>query len=325
MSVPLTIDRAAQWVFLVNPTSGNPLRQRRLHALLNRLEQERQPGSIVRILTENPGHMTKLAEGCQNRFGEGTVLFICGGDGSIHEAVNGILSSEKAADPLPMVVIPTGTGNDYARHLYGDLTPAEVLDGLQKGVEPSRADVIRVGDRYCANVMSFGLDTRVQMINEKLSDKAPILGSSSFILSSLAGLFGPRSFHMEMELDTVDEAGTRGTVREELDYVLLAVCNAAYYGGGFEPTPGASSSDGTLDLCLVHPVSLPGLLALLPKYRKGTHIGHPAVRRFSVSGGTLHAPDPAHPLLGNMDGETFTSPYVDFRCVPDALNVYRLV
>ncbi|MBP7402756.1 MAG: YegS/Rv2252/BmrU family lipid kinase [Clostridia bacterium] len=309
-------------IFLINPTSGKASGQKRLAETLAALEERAEPGRVLRVLTEAPGHAAVLAEELSSKVGPHATLFICGGDGTVHEAVNGLMAAGDAA--LPFAVLPAGTGNDYARHLYGCTDFTRILDDMAGGrLRLSPVDVVRANGRYCANVMSFGLDTRVQMINEKLAAKAAFLGESTFVLSALAGLLGRRSFRMRLEAETLQPDGRPGRATMECRYILLAICNAEYYGGGFQPVPGADSTDGLLEICQVDTLGLPGILRLLPRYRKGTHLDHPAVHRLTVRKGTLVSLDGTVPLLGNMDGEVFTAERLEFECLPSALRAYR--
>ncbi len=309
-------------IFLINPTSGKPSVQKRLSDLLADLEVRSEPGRMLRVLTEAPGHATALAEELSRTYEDQATLYVCGGDGTVHEAVNGLMAAGRSA--LPFAVLPTGTGNDYARHLYGHTDLETILDHLFTGrLALHPVDVVRANGRYSANVMSFGLDTRVQMINERLAEKAAFLGETTFLLSALAGVLGRRRFRMRMEAEEYLPEGGIRTVRREFDYILMAICNAEYYGGGFQPAPGADSSDGLLEICHVDPMGLPAILRLLPKYRKGAHLGHPGVHRLTVRSGMLSSLDGSLPLLGNMDGEVFTTERLEFECKPSALRVYR--
>ncbi|HEY5466161.1 MAG TPA: diacylglycerol kinase family protein [Clostridia bacterium] len=315
-------DPAGTLVFLINPAAGKASGQRHLRVMLAALEEQTAPGRILQVVTEAPGHATVLAEELAHRIRQDATLFICGGDGTVHEAINGLMAA--GADAMPFAVIPTGTGNDFARHLYGRQDASSVLTGLMSGtMDPTPVDVVRAHGSYYINVMSFGLDTRVQMINEHLAEKAAFLGESTFMLSSLAGLLGRRSFRMRLEAEGLLPDGKIGAISEEFDYILMAVCNAEYYGGGFHPVPGAVSVDGWLEICHVDTMGLPGILRMLPKYRKGTHLGHPSVHRMTVRKGTLTSLDAPLPLLGNMDGEVFTTDRMEFECIPSALRVYR--
>jgi YegS/Rv2252/BmrU family lipid kinase len=309
-------------IFLINPTSGKSSVQKRLSDLLTELEERSEPGRMLRVLTEAPGHATALAEELSRTYEGQATLYVCGGDGTVHEAVNGLMAV--GHDAVPFAVLPTGTGNDYARHLYGQTDLGTILNHLISGLFVLRpVDVVRANGRYSANVMSFGLDTRVQMINERLAEKAAFLGETTFLLSALAGILGRRRFRMRLEAEERLPDGGIRTVRREFDYILMAICNAEYYGGGFQPAPGADSTDGLLEICHVDPMGLPAILRLLPKYRKGAHLGHPSVHRLTVRSGMMASLDGTLPLLGNMDGEVFTTDRLEFECKPSALRVYR--
>ncbi len=309
-------------IFLINPISGKPSIQRRLKEQLAQLEHQTEPGRMYQVVTKAPGHAAALAEELSRTFAGQATLFVCGGDGTVHEAVNGLMAAGPHA--LPFAVLPTGTGNDYARHLYGHTDFMQVLRDMSDRKLPVLAtDVVRANGRYSANVMSFGLDTRVQMINERLTEKAAFLGETTFVLSALAGIFGRRRFRMRMEVESPLPDGQSRMIRQDIDYILMAIGNAEYYGGGFQPVPGADSTDGRLEICHVDLLGLPGILRLMPRYRTGTHLDHPSVHRLTATRGLLISLDGSSPLLGNMDGEVFTTDRLEFECRPAALRVYR--
>ncbi len=219
-------------IFLINPISGKPSIQRRLKEQLALLESKTEPGRMYQVVTKAPGHAAALAEELSRTFAGQATLFVCGGDGTVHEAVNGLMAAGTQA--LPYAVLPTGTGNDYARHLYGHTDFSLVMHDMSRRQLPIQAtDVVRVNGCYSANIMSFGLDTRVQMLNERLTEKAAFLGETTFVFSALAGIFGRRRFRMRLEVESPLPTGQSRVVRRDFDYILMAVCNAEYYGGGY--------------------------------------------------------------------------------------------
>jgi diacylglycerol kinase family enzyme len=160
------------------------------------------------------------------------------------------------------------------------------------------------------------------MINEKLAAKALSWGVHLCAFRA-GGLLGRRSFRMRLEAENPAAGRPARPATMECRYILLAICNAEYYGGGFQPVPGADSTDGLLEICQVDNLGAAGNPPLLPRYRKGTHLNHPAVHRLTVRKGTLVSLDGTVPLLGNMDGEVFTAERLEFECLPSALRAYR--
>ena len=148
---------AGKLIFMVNPTAGKPSGQKRLRTLLAAVEERTEPGRFLQVVTEAPKHATALAEQLSRSYGPESTLFVCGGDGTVHEVVNGLMAAGNMA--IPFVVIPTGTGNDYARHLYGRQDLAGVLEAMStNSLRASSVDVVLAHGEYCNNIMSFGLD-----------------------------------------------------------------------------------------------------------------------------------------------------------------------
>lgn len=122
---------------------------------------------------------------------------------------------------------------------------------------------------------------------------------------------------MHYRFETVDESGAIQVVEQDANYILAAICNGRYYGGGFNPAPQASQDDGLLDVCLVDSLPLMKILPLIPKYKKGTHIGHPAIHCWKATAGQIRYT--SERLLGNFDGEIFEADTLDFNVMPKAL------
>ena len=120
-------------------------------------------------------------------------MYAIGGDGFVHKVVNGMVKSHHE-----LVVIPQGTGNDFARSIYKDLDAIKVFkDSLKKEAKP--IDVIQCrDDLYCVNVLCCGLDADVGNIvntNRKTTIAPRILQYSFTILDKIFHLkFYPQRF-----------------------------------------------------------------------------------------------------------------------------------
>lgn len=217
-------------------------------------------------------------------------VLVAGGDGSIHEAVNGILASPRHA---ALGVIPTGTGNDFAKACGIPLdwrrASRELAARLRSAAPPRHIDAGRMNGRYFANGAGIGFDAKVTRVARGF--RLPLGGFVylAAILRCLAeGIVTPRL--------TI----RAGDTTREGPVTLANVANGPWVGGMFHIAPMARNDDGLFDLVIAEPVSRLRVLALLPKLVRGRHLDEPElsrveVRQLSVS---ADADTPSH-----LDGE----------------------
>ncbi len=295
------------FAFIINPTAGRfhiADLEKRIHGVFD--AQSIHTAEV--IMTDRSGHASQLAADLASRFGAELVVVACGGDGTANEVANGIAGTTAA-----MAILPIGTANDFARAALSTTNPDKLLSMIMAPkIRP--IDVIEVDDRICLNIASLGFDTKVQKAASAMTAKIRWLGSLSYPLAIVKSLFGDRQYPMHYSLDTIDFNGKPGNIEGDALFILAAICNGRYYGGGFNPAPQASLDDGRLDFCLIDSLPLRRILPLIPKYKKGRHIGDPAVHCWQVTGGRIEAP--TGNLLGNLDGEAFEKPSIDFAIIP---------
>ena len=280
------------------------------------------------IVTEYPGHAGVLAAEYADRYGEDAIIFACGGDGTVHEVSNALVSRKTA-----MAVLPMGTGNDFARSVlpkeYYD-KPHLLIQRIERH-EIRPVDVIRVESydqtgvllpemsQYSINLTSFGLDTVVQAAAKSITKKArhtKIIRKNAYTLATISSIIGGWNFKMSYSFVLAD---SHETVQGNLSYILVAICNGQYYGNGFHPAPLAKIDDGVLDVCLVADLPLYKALPLVTRYKKGTHVPHPQIHTFRVTSGIITAGADNHDLQGNYEGEDFHGYQVRFEVVPAAV------
>jgi len=217
-------------------------------------------------------------------------IVVAGGDGSIHEAVNGIM---QAGGGAALGVIPLGTGNDFAKAAAVPLEferATRLLAGrLADGVQARRVDLGQVNDRYFANSVGIGFDAR---INEIARGNRLPGGALNYLVAVFQGMWeGVITPAIRMEYDGAAYSGA---------VTLVEACNGATVGGMFRIAPAASNHDGLLDLVFVAPVSRWRIVGLLPRLLNGSHLGAREVSHARVTRIRLVAdrPVPAH-----LDGE----------------------
>ena len=217
-------------------------------------------------------------------------IIVAGGDGSIHEVVNGILRSGNSVE---LGVIPIGTGNDFAKAcsipVQWEDAVQELAGRLQSNTPARRIDAGRMNDRYFANGAGIGFDAKVNRIARDIRWR---IGDLVYLVAVLRGMIdGVITPQVTMQFSGQSIEGP---------ITLANVSNGAWVGGMFHIAPMAKNDDGELDLILAGPVSRLRILALLPKLIQGSHIDQPEIThaRLTQCQITASAAVPSH-----LDGE----------------------
>lgn len=217
-------------------------------------------------------------------------IVVAGGDGSVHEAVNGIMRAGSAA---AFGVIPTGTGNDFAKAagipLDWQHATALLADRLATGARGRSIDIGLMNDRYFANGAGIGLDARVTRIAR--SYRAPI-GDLVYLLAIFRAMVdGIASPNMRIVCGSTSREGAT---------TLVNVANGDWIGGMFNIAPDAKNHDGQFDLLVVAPVSRPRILQLLPKLMSGEHLSEKEIEHELVTSVSIESDEPVD---CHLDGE----------------------
>lgn len=238
--------KGGKTLLIANPAAqrGNGAEAARVvHRLLVEWLGEDQVGFEA---TLRPGNAADLAEAAKGSYD--TVIAL-GGDGVVHEVVNGLMRVPAEARPR-FGLVPVGSGNDYARTLGMSERVSEVMAQFYDAPEVA-VDVGVCNGEYFAETLSFGLDAAIAL---DTVDRRMRTGEQGTILYLKSGL-GQLLHH----LDTFTAKATLDGERSfEVPIHMLAVQNGATYGGGFRICPEADPSDGVLDICYAKaPMSIP--------------------------------------------------------------------
>ena len=296
-------------VFLVNPASANGSTGRRWPEVARRAAALGLDGET--LLSERPGHLTELA--AQAVAGGATAIVAVGGDGTVHEVVDGLARTD-GSDRVELGVIPFGTGRDFARSLRIprrlDDALAVARSGRVRTVDLGRATYTTgTGEAvaYFANFAGAG-------ISGAIADRAnrttkAFGGRLSFIWATLAVFSRWQPTEMTVEID--------GDRRQVLLLEALAM-NGDYTAGGMWVAPEASLEDGTFDVVLIGDFSKAEFTTTFPKIYRGTHVSHAKVEIVRARELRVDAPSPL-PIV--LDGEQPGTTPVRFEIVPAALRV----
>ncbi|MFC4775918.1 diacylglycerol/lipid kinase family protein [Paenibacillus sp. GCM10023252] len=200
---------------------------------------------LTLLATEKQGDAERY---CRERGEQVELLLVLGGDGTVHECVNGL-----AELPRPPVVgiLPGGTCNDFSRALH-------IPQGLEQAVQTVlqgktlEVDIGRMGDRYFSNFCGIGLiaDTS-ENINSELKG---VFGKLSYFLSALQKMRSAESFHYRLETDDGELEG---------EAVMILAANGRYLGTNVLPGSDELLTDGLLDVFIIREAGLPLLKEVL--------------------------------------------------------------
>jgi diacylglycerol kinase (ATP) len=258
------------------------------------------------VVSESPAHLRRLVREAQED--ELDAVLLAGGDGTVRLAADAL----DAGHPVPLAILPVGSGNDFAREL-GVTRATDPRQLLSKGVARA-VDVGRVtpgGARFCC-VASVGFDsTALELIHGSWLPRSKLLNT----VSALRALWRTEASRVRV---TWEGGSFEGPA------MLVAATNTRSYGGGFLLTPDARTDDGQLDVCVIGDIGRLRMVLEFPRIFAGTHGGRPGVtlaRSPWVRIESLGAPLPVC-----LDGElaSHTTP-VELRCEPGAVRALSLV
>ncbi len=236
-------------------------------------------------LTRGPGDERTLAAEAAAA-GIETIVAL-GGDGTWGNAARGILESGRDARLVP---IAAGTGNDFPHALGLPAHDAVAMAKIAADTGFARADVGWANDIAFLNVAGLGLETEVL---QSMRDRRGPGGQLAYVAAALPLL---RSYP-GLRAAIVHSDGTEGPMQT---WLAIVASNGPRFGGGFKVAPGATVTDGRLDLIAVQDANPMRRLQLFVRARLGTHVGQPEVDRAPLTDATIHFDRP--PLL-DADGE----------------------
>jgi diacylglycerol kinase (ATP) len=274
-----------------------------------------QHGGVEWSGTVYPGHAIELAQQAGEQGYD--MVIAMGGDGTVHEVINGIMQISEDKRPV-LGVVPVGSGNDFAHGINVSRKPTEALTRALDG----KASVVDLGlmtdehqrKEYFDNTLGIGFGAVVTMRSHRL----PLLRGFLMYLTSVIQTIILDHNPMTMQIEMDDQ-------KWEQSVIYLVLCNGPREGGGFLIAPEAKIDDGILHYAMITNVSRPMMLRIVPEVMKGTHGRFKQVRMGTCKKFTLSAD---RPLYIHADGEIFTGPGTDLRKVsleilPNALQVVR--
>jgi diacylglycerol kinase (ATP) len=299
-----------QAAMIVNPASANGRTAQQWREIARRAQALCLDVEV--LLTERAGHAVELAREAVAT-GAGMVIAV-GGDGTVSEVVNGLMS---APDPAAteLAVICRGSGCDFIR-TFGipkntDQALAVAVSGRVQAIDAGRVEFTGHDGsptaRHFANVASAGM---TGMVAERVNRAGKPLGATvAFAWAAVATFVRHRNtpFRVQIDAETMELVSNN-----------VIVANCRYFGGGMKILPDADPSDGLLDVLVWGDVSKVDLATNLHRLYRGTHVTHPKAYIVRATRVTV---TPAVPLPIEVDGEGPGMTPARFTVVPSALRL----
>ena len=293
-------------VVIVNPSSASGSTGEAWPQIASDLRS--QFGSFRVVFTKRRGDAAALAGEAARKGAK--FIIACGGDGTVSEVANGILSSGKDVE---LGILPSGTGGDFRRTLEipsQSRAAARVLStGRTVKIDVGRVSFIdnngNEAMRYFLGVASCGMSTKV--IERVKSEKV------SFASSLLQTAMRTTPIRLAVQLDDSHE--------RHLVVLNLCVANARYFGGGMKIAPDAKLTDGKFDVIGVGDLGALKIFTSAPRVYMGSHLSLPEVSHALARKVTIRPADRGSEVSLEIDGELPGKLPATFQIIQEALRV----
>lgn len=287
---------------ILNPMAGSAEETEALERVISDLD-----GTEL-LRTEGEGDAKRLAG---ERAMSHDLVVAAGGDGTLHEVVNGLWNGGGERPKAAVGLIPLGTGNDFARTAEISLDPRIALELALRGARRP-LDLMRLTwndeQRVAINVCAGGFSGAM---NEHLTPELKqTWGPLAYLLGAAAALPDLAGYDVEI--------GWEDAAPEPVDAINVVVANCRTAGGGKAAAPRANPEDGLLDVVIIRQAPAGELGALAARLIAGDYLDHELVlfrraRRVCVR---------SRPgMWFNADGELLTNDPITFDCLPGAIDV----
>lgn len=250
---------------------------------------------VTLMKTTCRGEAVELAREAATQGCEAVVAI--GGDGTVHETVNGLMDVPLEVRPA-LGIVPAGSGNDVAYALGIDKDLRRTLDFIERG-ETRAVDVGEVrtaSGRSCRSINNVGLllEGQINLLSHQLAWPR---GSGLYFRAMLQTLMRrPPVAHLDLDCDGV---------RLQREAILLSIGNGPRSGGRFHLVPAASMSDGKFNYLLAEPMSRLRMLWEVRRSLSGKPMRDPRLQWGTFSHLTIRS-DIA--LVAHVDGEPWLRP-----------------
>jgi len=300
------------WFAIVNPNAGNGKGGKdrgRISDILNR--------NNIRFEMRSTGRKGQATEFTRDLIANGYRKIISiGGDGTLHEVINGILTQNLCASTdVTIGIIPVGTGNDWGRMFGIPLIYEGAVQVIREGKQMLHdigvIDYFSAGVKtrtYFINIAGLGFEAVVVKKTNRQKDKG-MSNKAIYFYNLLSSLISYRNTPVEITID-----GRTSTAK----VFSINVGNGRYCGGGMRQTPDAIPDDGLFDITVIKEMGRIEIIKSLQLLYDGTIMSHPKVDGYRSTNLKVTSESL---LYIEADGESLGHTPVEFSIIPAAVNI----
>lgn len=299
------------WFVIINPTSGNGSAKKKWPKIERLLTKHRFNFDFA--FTEYSNHSSELV---QHAISKGMTKIICiGGDGTLHNIVNGIMTQKMVSSNKVCVgVIPIGTGNDWVKTHQ---IPKNIESAVQliKNKKIAQQDIGKIefidenkAPIYFNNLAGVGFDGYVV----SKVDKYKHIGALAYLFGAIISLFSFKNFESKLSVNSEVISG-------KTLMVLIGVCK--YSGGGMQLTNTPNPFDGLFDISVAKNFSKLDIIKNVTELFNGKISNHRKVKSVKSNHITVEINQGKAPLI-QADGELIGSGNIKITLIPKAFSFY---
>jgi diacylglycerol kinase (ATP) len=267
-------------------------------------EIARAAGSEVAVATTDlRGHAFILA--AQAASDGANLVVAVGGDGTVREVAAGL-----AGSPVPLVIVPAGTGNSSYLELFGNQPWERALGGALAGIPSRKVDLIEIRQTGEYGLLGFSIGWFAQIV--QLAATRSTSGSAAYAEAAELAAAAPLRFRATVKVD--------GKVLADGELGLIAIGGARVRASVFAVFPASRMDDGLLEVLTVSATDTAGFNDLLGAVLEGRHLEHPLARHAQARSVEVTVPEG---MLAEVDGDVWEREVysVDLGCAPGRLAV----
>lgn len=299
------------WFVIINPTSGNGSSRKKWPEIQKLLITYKFKFEIK--FTQHKSHSIELAQIAIN---QGFKNFICvGGDGTLHNIVNGIMLQNKVpSNEIHVGIIPIGTGNDWVKtHAISnsfEIAIQTIKNGQLKLQDVGKINLVNENKPpiHFINLAGIGFDGFVVSKVNKYKH----LGAMAYLSGALLGLFSFKNFQSTIHLNST-------TIESKSLMILVGICK--YSGGGMQLTKTPNPFDGLLDISIVKNIGKLDIIKNVVNLFNGKITNHKKVETYKCQSIKIEISD-ANKEFIQADGELIGTGNIEISIVPKVFSFY---